>query len=394
MTILEDIENNANDAQDLVSEQFSITQNWATTMLNQTLAFLNALNTTASFTVPEITLVHSLPDSLNIDDFDAVAPGELTLSYTPPTRPSFVVNPLDGIFLFAGVDYSSLINSDIIAKILDTFQNGGTGLDSDVEAAIWARALARKELKDSALYTEAEDYFASRGWTLPPGMLSGRLTEIQKEISREDAQLNYEVMIKQADLADQNTRFNLEQAINLEKILRDYYVNNEIKNLEISKAISTATVQEFTSKVEAAKLDIQMYETDNAAMIALIDAQVKAYIGLVQAYQARADAYRAVVEAKAAVYGAEASVVKTEADIEIAKLDVQVRSFLGIAQLDASIAEAAAKISAQIAAGAMSAVNAGVSFSYGASQSANGGYSDSTSHSYSTSVDEILHSYE
>jgi len=394
MTILGDIQDNAESAEDLVSNQFSITQNWATTAMNQTLAFLNALNTTTSFTVPTITLEHSLPEDLEIADFTAVAPGALSLSYTTPVRPSVSIGELSGIFAFAGLNYASDLVDNIIAKINDTFVNGGTGLSSTVEDAIITRAEARKALKDAALYTETEDYFAERGWNLPVGMLSGRLLEIQKEIYREDSQLSYETMIEQARLADQNTRHNLEMASQFEKILRDYYIQNEAKNLEVAKITTDATVQEFTANVEAAKLNLAVYETDVTAMVAIIDAQVKAYMGEVQSYQALADAYKAVVQAKATVYDAEAGVVKTEADIEIAKLDAEIKAWLGVAQLDASIAEAAAKVSAQIAAGAMSAVNAGVSFSYGASQSANASDSYSESHNYSTSVEEILHAYE
>lgn len=394
MAIWDDIRDNAENAHDLVGDQFTITQNWATTMMNQTLAFLNSLNVSTSFDVPELVLENSLPAGLDITDFDAVAPGEFTLSYTTPTRPVVAVSPLDSVFLFSGSNYTSSIAQDIIDKITDTFENGGTGLDAAVEAAILQRALTRKESKDAALYQEAEEYFASRGWVLPNGMLSGRLLEIQKLIAQEDDQLSYEIMVMQAQLADQNTRHNLEQAIALEVALRTYYLNNELKDLEVAKALSTATIQSFMSNVEAMKLSISMYETDVTAMVALIDAQTKAYLGEVQAYAARADAYKSVVDAKAAVFMAEASVVKTEADIKIAVLDAELRAFLGVAQLDAAAAEAAAKVSAQIAAGAMSAVNAGVSFSYGASQAASASNNYSESHSYENSVSEILHAYE
>jgi len=394
MGLYDDIRTNSNEAQEMVENQFSITQNWATTMMNQTLSFLNAMNTTSSFVVPSITLEHSLPASLDISDFAAVAPGEMTLSYTTPARPSVSVSSLSGIFSFSGALYSSEIIEGILSKISGTLSNGGTGLGAAVEAALWARALTRKEAKDAALYTEADDYFASRGWVLPVGMHSGRLLEIQKEISREDALLNYEIMTVQAQLADQNTRHNLEQAVGLEGLLRDYYLKNEALKLEVSKAYSTATVQEFTANVEAGKLQLSIYETDVQAMISLIEAQVKAYLGRVQAYESQATAYKATVEAKATAFAAEASVVKTEADIELAKLDAQIKAFLGVAQLRASTAEGAARVSAQVAAGAMSAVNAGVSFSYGANQSASGSDSTSTQFSYANDVQEILYAYE
>lgn len=394
MTIYDDIRSNAASAEDMVENQFVVTQGWATTMMNQTLSFLNALSSGSAFTVPEVILSNPFPTAPIIGNFDAVSPGEFILSYSTPTRPTVVVSPLDGIFLFSGSNYSSLISSEIVDKLLDIFNNGGTGLNSDVEAAIFARALARKELKDSTLYTEAEDYFASRGWVLPPGVLSGRLLEIQKEIYRENGQLNYEVMIKQAELADQNTRHNLEQAIQLETLTRTYYIQNELKDLEISKTISLTMFQEFSTKVEAGKLSIQLYEADIQNMIALIDAQVKAYIGKVEAYRTQADAYKSTVTAKTAVYETEANVIKIDSDIQLGEINAELSAFLGLAQLNASISEAAARVSAQVAAGAMSAVNAGVSFSYGANQGASASDNYNESHSYANDVQEILYAYE
>lgn len=394
MAIWDDINNNADDAHDLVGDQFTITQNWATTMMNETLSFLNALTTSTSFTVPDVVLQNGFPTAPTIGSFNVSPPGEFSLSYTTPTRPTVSISQLEGIFLFSGNNYSSDISDDILSKIETTLQNGGTGLGSAIEEALFARARVRKEARDAALYTEAEDYFAERGWTLPTGMLSGRLLEIQKAIAQEDNQIDYEITIKQAELADVNTRHNLEQAIAMESMLRTYYINNELKNLEVSKATSLATVQEFTSNVEAAKLDIAMYDADIRAMISLIDAQTKAYLGEVQAYQTRADAYKSVNDALASIFIAEANVSKIDADIQLAEIDAELRAFLGSAQIDAAAAEASARVSAQIAAGAMSAVNAGVSFSYGASQSASASDNYSETHSYDTSVSEILHSYE
>ena len=390
--VITNIADNADDAMDLVDDQFALTQNWATTMLNQTLTFLNAMNTIEGYDVPTLVLDSTLPTDLDIPEFTAVPPGELNLSYTTPARPSYTITPLDGIFLFAGVDYSSLLGEDIVAKLRADMASGGTGLGAAIEDAIWQRARSRKEEKDVEMYTEAENYFAARGWNLPPGMLSGRLADITREISKADDDINYEIMIKQAEIADQNTRHNKEVSVQFEGILRDYYIRNELKNLEVSKAEAAALVEEFNTKIRGVELDVAVYQADLQGMIALIDAQVRSYLGQVEAYRARAAAYQSVVEAQSTVFTARAAVVKTEADIKIAELNAQVNTFLGIAELEAKIAESAARISAQIAAGAMSAVNAGVSFNYGASESASVGFSDSDS--YSESVSSQVLSYE
>ncbi len=395
-SIIGGIENTAEEAEDMVEDQFRFTQNWAQTMLNETIAFLGQLNTTKDWEPPELILERELPPDMDIDPFVAIPPGEFTLSYTTPDRPTIILNPPEGIFSFTGVDYSELLSDEIKQVIRTNLAAGGTGLPSDVEQAIYDRALARREAEDVRIYSDTENYFASRNWPMPTGMLSGRLLEITKEISRANDQINAELLIEMARLADANTRFTIQMAVTLDAQLREHYIRNELKNLEVATQTAEGIALEFSLKMESAKTEIALYSTDVQAMIAIIDGQVRAYVGEAQAFKALADAYAAEVGAVSTAWNAQADVVRAEADIKIAELNAEVQAFLGVAQLEASVAEAAARVSAQVAAGAMSAVNAGVSFSYNGQMSAGVSYADTESESFaqSLSTQQILHAYE
>lgn len=392
--IMSNIENDADAAENLVSAQIGRAQQWASEMFAQVLSFLDQMAADPTFTVPDLILDTELPTDITFDPFDGNPPDELVLTYTKPEPPVVILSPLDGIFTFAETDYSSLLSSDLLEKIRDDLEAGGTGLSPAVEYALQQRFLERRNLEDLAMYDEAENYFAQRGWTIPPGMLSGRLLEIQKEIARANSILVNDMLIMQGELAQKNTHFIIESGVTFEGIMRDFFVRDRARAMELAKMRADALVAEYETKVARFNLLIEKYKADLQGMIAVIEAQVRAYLGEVEAYRSQAEAYGAVVRANAAGYEAIADVARAEADIKMAKINAEVQVFLGITGLEIETARGGAAVAAQVAAGAMSAINAGVSFGYSGSQRAGVSYSDDVSDSTATSQQEILHRYQ
>lgn len=387
--IVKNVEDNADDAESLVRTQFGTAQSWASDMLIQTLAFLTQLQTSTTFTVPSVELDVSLPSTITFPSFAAVEPADLTLSYTTPNVPVVNLTPLDGTFSFAVADYISDLGDELITKIRADLAAGGSGLSATVEQAIYDRAVARRETEDVRIYTEAENYFASRGWTMPPGALSGRLLEIQKEITRDNNRINAEVLIKQAELADTNTRFIKETATRIEEMLRTFYVNDQTFELNLANSRVEALVKEFETKRSEAQTEIEKYSAESRAVVDLIQAQVSAYLGEVEAYKSKAAAYEATVGAQAASYKAIADVATAEAQVEVARVNTALQPILAEANLKVEAAKGGASVAAQVAAGAMSAVNAGVNFNYAGGQEVRVDYDDSISTSESQAVRTI-----
>lgn len=384
--IVNNVEDNADDAESLVRSQFGAAQTWAGSMLAQTMTFLAQLQTATSFTVPSVSLDVSLPTTITFPSFDAQAPADLVLSYATPDVPVVNITPLDGSFSFAVSDYASNLGDELIAKIRTDLAAGGSGLSAAVEQAIYDRATARRETEDVRIYTEAENYFASRGWALPPGMLSGRLLEIQKEITRDNNRINAEILIKQAELADTNTRFIKELAAKIEEMLRTFYIQDQTFELNLSNSRVDASVKEFETKISKTRTEIEKYSAETQAVLGQIQAQVNAYLGEVEAYKAEAGAYDAVVGAQAASYKAIADVATAEAQVEVARVNTALQPILAESSLRVEAAKGGASVAAQIAAGAMSAVNAGVNFNYAGGQEVRVDYNDSLSSSESESV--------
>ena len=126
---------------------------------------------------------------------------------TLPDAPNGELTGAD--FVYNEGVYSSLLDAAVKEGLLNWIENGGTGLDADVENELWERTLARTEADNERAYREAENYFASRGYDLPPGALAGRLLEINREIVRNRTQINAEISIEQARLAQNNTQIQI-----------------------------------------------------------------------------------------------------------------------------------------------------------------------------------------
>lgn len=279
---------------------------------------------------------------------------------TPPnfpvfdgTRPQTDLLPPDISFTYNEQPYQSEIMTPLIAKILNRLNNGGTGLDPDVEAALWARARDRQELENVRKYNEAETFFAARGWNIPPGALSGRLMEILKEIGRSNEQLNYEITIEQAKLANENERFNITSALQFEQ--QWIQASNAIaqRSFEAARATVSAAVEIFTARVshfntmmEAYKTDASIYESKLRAEVSKLEAyklqleeprmrmELNKY--QIELYDTRLKAVQMLTE----IYKTRVQVVGLKTDIQRLKLDAhKTKVEIYTAQVNAKTAE-------------------------------------------------------
>lgn len=336
------------------------------------------LGTVPGITVPSITV-------------DAVAPADPAVDFS-----------------FREDTYSTSLLTLVRAALEDYIENGGTGLGADVEAAIWARARARKDLENERVYTEALEYFSARGWDIPPGALGGRLVEVLKEQTRANAQINYEILIEQARLAQSNTQHALDASVQLEGIEMGFASSVAGRALEKAKAACDVIINTFSAKVAgfAAKLE------KNKAEAAVADSRANAQIAIggqvLAKYAAEMEGYKAqiatelgIVESVAKVYGFKVAGYEAEAGIAVETLRAQIeaykgeliqsnnetqltlkeaeltlQSYLGALALQTEAAKGTANISAQLAASALNSVNASASISSGHAVS----YSEQVSH--------------
>ena len=176
-----------------------------------------------------------------------------------PVWVDFVPIPL---FSFSEPLYESDLSDALCDWLLDKVANGGTGLSQEVEDSIFARGKARQQTENERAVTEANTYFASRGWNLPQGMLMAKLDMINREIERANSLLNNEIIIKQAELAQENTKFAIQMAAGFEGTLRQSFSQATQRLLDSAKAAVDAGVATANAHIMSYNAQVEAYKTD------------------------------------------------------------------------------------------------------------------------------------
>lgn len=428
----------------LVSEKFEDAKAYAGSAFeeaNQYLEVLSVLFATAE--MPKIDISYDFQEialDAEIESKRPDPPSDEDMTPTIPTVPSMGVLesvivpdvdvPVDDTgqlvtsFVYDEYPYSSQLADAVRAALLNYVTNGGTGLGADVEAAIWARAQARQDIQNERVYNEALAFFSSRGFDIPPGALVGRLSEALAEQTRANAQLNYEIMIEQARLAQDMTKHTLQVSVQFEGVEKQHA--SEIANRALEKAKSacdviirvySAKVAAYAARVDAARTKAQVAEVTANVQMAKNTNTVDVYRAQVDAYRSQVAAELGIVESVAKVYGYKIAGYKADADVAISLLEAQIKvfegklqqatnqttlslkeaeltlnSYLGALALQEKAAEGGASVSAQLAASALNSVNASAALGYNVQRSRADGVSAQRSIAKSGRLDES-HTY-
>ena len=212
-----------------------------------------------------------------LPEFDAEAPGVSEL-----TVPDVFIN-------WAEPQYQSELLPELLDKVRE-WMAGGTGLPAPVEDALFSRARERASAETERAVQEAVDTWASRGFTMPPGMLA-KAAEVARENGRlRAAELNRDILIEATKWEIENIRFAVQQGMALEQLTLNAYENMAKRLFEVAKFQAEAQITVFNAQVN-------LFNAQNAAFQTL--AQV--YRTRLDGAVARLTAYKTAVEARSAV---------------------------------------------------------------------------------------------
>lgn len=115
--------------------------------------------------------------------------------------------------------YFPSLNGDLVDAsdewIIDQIRNGGTGLPTTVEAALYNRGKDRIYKAAVAADYMAVSQFAARGFTLPQGVLSARLAESQFSTKAALGDLARDVLVENTKIQVETTKFAVQMAVQL-----------------------------------------------------------------------------------------------------------------------------------------------------------------------------------
>jgi hypothetical protein len=215
------------------------------------------------------------------------------------------------------------------AKIMSNIVNGGTMLNAQVEADIWARDLERNEQALQDAIDKLTAQWAKLGWSVPDGLLSGSIVAINKEYMNKKLDRSREIAVKQAELEQAGMFKSLEMAVSLSKVLIDNMNDYARRVLETSKATADITIallkariERYNSLLAAFRADMDSYKTNIEAemqraevyktrlaglqiLSGIDETAVKIYTAKIGAVSQLVDMYKTGVQAVATMYEAE-----------------------------------------------------------------------------------------
>jgi hypothetical protein len=307
-----------------------------------------------------------LPPNVTLDNIDVTRPTLGTLR-TLPAFDSVVTS----------------LRTALAARYAELVVEGTTGLDADIEALIWARALSRTEIDNLRLYTEAEQYFSSRGYTLPPGVLAARLNEIGIEIARNNTYINNDITVEQARLAQNNMHWVLENGVT--------FVTDDMK-------ITISSILEHNkSVIDKYVAELEGYKQDLAVALGRLDLIVKMYMSNSENFRALASVASADIEAQTASERLSLEEARAELELEIKNTEINLTYLNQVYGMQLEAVRTIGSIASQVAAGSLSGVNATASIGFSGSESISNTMSDSydvTKGNESGATTSNIHTYD
>jgi len=237
------------------------------------------------------------------------------IAVTLPIAPDVVVPDISGIIL------SDLWN-DIYEKLNDDITNGGYGIETADEIAIWERHKERELLDLAAQTDDLDEMYAGAGYKFPPGALIKAKQKARQTYQNKMATINRDMTIERLKMFVECRKFALENGVkfgelfvNIAKLKIDLY------SAEVTGALGEAEIKKSNNlvKIEKYKADIEGYAAEARVLASLYDLastqqdrEVRTQIAALQANIEVAKAYltQAVEQAKLRLEG-----TKSAADV-------------------------------------------------------------------------------
>jgi hypothetical protein len=184
--------------------------------------------------------------------------------------------------------YQTALMSAIEAKLLTSLTSGGTGLGAEIEAAIWDRARNRLEVEHVKLHDDTLSYFSSRGWTTPPGVLAARIKEVSTETTRQLLDLNRDISVEQARLAQEQIKVIIATVVQYEGISRQHADQVANRCFESAKYTQQVAIDIFNTVVAQHTLELEAYKT----AAAIFESRIRTALVDLERYKAEMEGAR------------------------------------------------------------------------------------------------------
>lgn len=313
-----------------------------------------SINTSIAFPDPPSELLHPILDAPVLPNRDEPdKPQTLIPSFTAtaptgmPDAPSDLTASFDAAYRNAAPSTITMLNGQVDAFIaknnpryfeqmaaieaqLAKYLQGGTGLNADVENAIYERARSKNSAEARRVRDATYAESAARGFTVPGGAVMSAIQQARQAGADNNATAAREIVVMQAQMEQQNLQFAVTASTGLRQSILSASLNyhqNLIgingQALDYAKTVLSSIIEMYNAGVRAfgAKLDAYRAEA------AVYDTKLKAAMAGIEVYRAEIDALQAMVNvdrAKVEVYQARIGVLNTLANVYRSQIDAVV----------------------------------------------------------------------
>ena len=245
--------------------------------------------------------------------FDAVPPDTSEI-----TVPNVFINWVEPI-------YSSEMLDDIRQQV-KAMMAGGTGLPPAIEDALFSRARERDSAETNRAVQEAVDTWASRNFSMPPGMLVKQADAIREQGRLKAAETNRDIMVEAAKWEIENLRFAVTQGMALEQLTMNLHENVAKRLFEVARFQAESQISVFNAQISLFNSQNSAFET----LAGVYKTKIEAAISKLTAYKVAVDGQVAIGQInqqKVEVYKAKLSAVQSSVEVYKATMQgAQVRA--------------------------------------------------------------------
>ena len=138
--------------------------------------------------------------------------------------------------------------NDVYQKLYNDITSGSIGIPLDVEQQTWDRARTRTLQDAKRIRMEAYKESASRGFSIPPGVIQSRILEASNTAFKATSALNAEIAIDSANKRIEYLKFAIPQIIEMEikaKTLAMDYIKDVISSHSVATDFAKSYIQSY-----------------------------------------------------------------------------------------------------------------------------------------------------
>jgi hypothetical protein len=241
---------------------------------------------------PEFTL----PEPPRFDPADIPAmPGPVTPHFEGERPPLPRLAAPGNLFVHDEAAYASPLRQAVTGKVLDDLARGGTGLDPEVEEALWERGRSRLTREYAARLREIEDRFAAAGCLSPGGPMLALLRQVAADQADKLADLTRDIAVRQAEMARDQGRFAVDTAVALEAQNIGLYNAVAARAFERASAVARFGYEALNAEVNIHNAQLAHYQADAA----VFESRIRAGLAELEQYKTRMEGARVSADIQA-----------------------------------------------------------------------------------------------